>query len=722
MHTNIKRSIFPVILVLIASWVAQPAYAQAATVNQNDGGCGAAGPVYCDVDQAIDNGITDITIVDNTGAYPGFTVDVAEVTVNGGTGNTINGTVVINNPLGAVNFNATIQNLAISNALGTGIQFSGGNAINSVTLDNLDINLTQTGGLDNGIAFPANAVINDLVISDSTFSGSDQAIVQEQNCALPGSINNMLVIDSTFENFAYKGSSLTRASNIAFVGNTFDGGGLLFNNPSFRPTALEIEANCSPGSNINILGNEFFDGPRPGPGVAPSERSTAIQLTARNGGVLNDVQIEGANIEDYHQGLALATDQSADPVDGSIGEVTVRRSRFVTHDPTAANAAGVNLFGIINASNATVDATNNWWGTNEGPNNNASGPGSNNVSQFGDTIVDPADIGSVNLFGNGATFFEPWLVADLDATIPIDPGQTSDVVASFVSSNGNPVGTNTESSGSTGVTADFFSINIPSFPDGEDFSFSEQTSLGTGTVGVQVPTDDGSAEAVFTSNGTPGTATVLGQIDNQSVGLAGPVSADIVIGGQPLLASNPAPNGTIELGPTGEASLNVGNAGEANSLLDITLVSITDGYTITGLPISGLQPATGVEVLTLNCTVPTADGTLVLQTNETDTPQYTYTLTCDAESVVDGGDDDDDDNDDDDGGEGGDDNDGDGEPVIVAGQPLTTGTAPTLASVTRLPSTGETPSERKWILAGVSLLVIGSVGVAWRRFGLRETT
>ncbi|NJR12736.1 hypothetical protein HC776_02395 [bacterium] len=100
----------------------------------------------------------------------------------------------------------------------------------------------------------------------------------------------------------------------------------------------------------------------------------------------------------------------------------------------------------------------------------------------------------------------------------------------------------------------------------------------------------------------------------------------------PIYSSTPAPASTIALaGTTGSSAsgtIAVTNIGAVGSTLDVSLVSISLGYTIVGLPINTLAQGAAAATLTVSCTVPQAPGTLVVQTNETGNPQYTYTLTC----------------------------------------------------------------------------------------------
>jgi hypothetical protein len=132
-----------------------------------------------------------------------------------------------------------------------------------------------------------------------------------------------------------------------------------------------------------------------------------------------------------------------------------------------------NSVGLDNGTTATVDATNNWWGSNAGP----GGAGSDTVS--------------------GPLTFNPWLVLQVTASpTSVVEGGVATVVADLTKDN---VGTDTSALGHV-------SDGIP-------------VSFGT-TTGTIVPamgfTAAGQAAAQFTAGDTPGTATVSATVDHQT--------------------------------------------------------------------------------------------------------------------------------------------------------------------------------------------------------------
>jgi hypothetical protein len=131
-----------------------------------------------------------------------------------------------------------------------------------------------------------------------------------------------------------------------------------------------------------------------------------------------------------------------------------------------------NSVGLNNQTATSVDAINNWWGSNAGPN----GAGSDKV------------IGSVT--------DNPWLVLQVTASpTTLLPGGVATVVADL---------TKNSSGGDTST--------MGHVPDGIPVSFTATLGTISPTMGTTV---SGKAVATFTA-ATPGTATVSATVDNQA--------------------------------------------------------------------------------------------------------------------------------------------------------------------------------------------------------------
>ena len=105
----------------------------------------------------------------------------------------------------------------------------------------------------------------------------------------------------------------------------------------------------------------------------------------------------------------------------------------------------------------------------------------------------------------------------------------------------------------------------------------------------------------------------------------------------PVYSSDPVPDSTVTLigapGTIQSTTIDISNIGDAGSLLDVTQVGTLTNFTITGgLPINDLTPADGAQPVTIECTVPTSaeplTEILTLQSNEVNSPVYSYNLEC----------------------------------------------------------------------------------------------
>ena len=524
-----------------------PAAAQSTlTVNSSTGTNACATPrdsqPYFSISLAIScaqPGDTILVEAGGTSSYGGFTVD-KNLTIVGNVANIgINSQITVNAPLELANFEITTGGNGAINVDGnfTGLIFR-------------DLLLNGSG-----ITFEADATLDQVAILNSEFSGGvSQAITQDQSCSVnppfvapTGGLTNLVVDNNSFSGFDDKGIYLTQVSDAVFLNNSFDGSALLEDDDAFDPKGLEINANCAATySNIYILNSSFRSGTRTNDGSpADGDRTAAIQLNAQRRATLNNVTIDGVDITDYHQGVALFANKfygdSND--DGNIGNVTVRRSRFWTHSPDAVTTGGFSeLWGIINASDASVDARYNWWGSNDGPNNpdaspGGATPGDNNSNTYGDNVADPADFSgtetdNINNFGDGATTFAPWYQLTLTADSPIFVNGTSNVTAEFINSDGSTPTDATYDNAGTGITGQSFLVTIPVFPDNVTAGADEVTTpadLGTGTYGGLLTFFAGIATDTFTAGNTPGTATVDVTLDNNIVGESGNITTDIVI-------------------------------------------------------------------------------------------------------------------------------------------------------------------------------------------------
>ena len=103
----------------------------------------------------------------------------------------------------------------------------------------------------------------------------------------------------------------------------------------------------------------------------------------------------------------------------------------------------------------------------------------------------------------------------------------------------------------------------------------------------------------------------------------------------PQYSGNPGDGSTLAFigyaGSNPGKTIEINNTGDVGSLLDVSLTSISSGYSVKGLPINGLGTAELAVTIIVECDkVPHAKGTLTLATNDPFNSVVTYLLTCDS--------------------------------------------------------------------------------------------
>jgi hypothetical protein len=286
------------------------------------------------------------------------------------------------------------------------------------------------------------------------------------------------------------------------------------------------------------------------------------------GGLNGETDILANNFHDLGGNAIRATD-------GSLSDTpTVLGNRFFATGGTAVVAEG----------DSVIDATDNWWGCNEGPGQ----PGCEDVG------------------GDGQVLFGPWTVMTLtaDPTSIATGGDVSEITASFnTNSNGDPIGPPEQG-----------------LPDLLTVAFS--TNLGTVD-----PEDNctcgGDSVTDLISGDTPGTATVSAVLDNATV------TADVEFTGPvATIAPNGFDFGAVKLGKfsplqkftvknTGTDDLVVSSVGIVGD--DFVLPASTD--TCTGQTVApGAFCSVKVRFQPVGTTPGARSGTLVVDSNVPDTP------------------------------------------------------------------------------------------------------
>ena len=420
-------------------------------------------------------------------------------------------------------------------------------AANGVIVDGFTVNDATTlagGGIVTTGSFTGDQVLNNI-IENNIFgiylnsSGGARTVVRQnliENNNQAGPVSGGgIYSDQGFGNVLIDNNAFTGQNFAAIYLNGFPGTqtGLTITNNQFTNTR---GAGVADTTGVTVTGNTFT-------GVIGSALGLA-------GGVANATVASNTFLNGTGRGVYVST--LTDPT-APNSNVTVNLNRFF-NNPTA----GLEV--ATGAETGTLDATNNWWGGNAGP--NAAG---------NDKVV-----GVVNA--------STWLVLTLTPMFPtIGPGGTSQFSASFDLNN---LGTN------VATTA--------TFPNGTPVAFSATGGTVNPTPALTL---GGIATTNFTS-ATAGSASVSAMLDNQTVTTS--------INVQAIAAISPA---TIPPGTVGQM-VNVTFVATGGS--GAITYPITAGQVPTGLmenPITGALTGTLTAPGTFNFTVEAVDqsGAFVTQ-------------------------------------------------------------------------------------------------------------
>jgi predicted outer membrane repeat protein len=334
----------------------------------------------------------------------------------------------------------------------TGCTFTGNTATNNGGAINNDIGLYMTvkgcnfnGNTANGNGGAIDNV-NTMTVTTSTFSDN----TANANGGAIGSNGVLNVYNSTFtDNCAVFGSAIMNfktftVSDSTFIDNTAtNSGGAIYNSANLPNTITD----CTFTGNTASWGGGVFTS-----GTLTATTSNLIDNTASTGGAIYN----SGTLTVTSSNLTGNTAINGGAID-NVGAINFQFNRFVGNSAFAGNA--VNSFGTI------VDVSNNWWGSNKGPQ--------------GDVV---------------GTLVQSWLVLRLSA-------------------NPTTIGNNNHST----ITADLKYDNYgnlagSSFPNGIPLSFT--SNLGSIN---QAFTVNGVATSTFTSGVTAGIATIYASLDNQAL-------------------------------------------------------------------------------------------------------------------------------------------------------------------------------------------------------------
>jgi hypothetical protein len=441
-----------------------------------------AGGVVVDTPNLTINGLArDETTVSGNGTQPGvFNLgDDADglylqyLTITGGG----DGVYTNGSPDGVQIYDAVIT----ANS-GNGIEIGPDAVVNTFLVDTTDVTYNDFGMRVRGES-------TSPCICDSHFDHNVVGLASVSTQADPAVLEGLGIYDSSFSHDSVAGLSFDALSASQFQEvSVVDSG-------TATPTSAGIDAHLRFGdfSTIVLLGGRVTGASGPG-----------IRLAGTDGGAVSLVAINGVNLVDNATGLEVE--------DGATN-VYALQNRIV------GNTIGIHSAG--DAPDVDVEAPQNWWGCNAGPNQ----PGCDTV------VVDP---------GASPVNGDPWTVLRASAASPaIALGGDSTTIegALDTDSNGDPAASAGE---------------IP-------FAFA--TDLGTVDPDEAESCSCGTAETTLTSGATAGTAHVQVTVDNQTV------QADVdIVGPGPHLGVSPAALqfGSVARGTTSDPQeVTVRNYGDA---------------------------------------------------------------------------------------------------------------------------------------------------------------
>jgi hypothetical protein len=246
----------------------------------------------------------------------------------------------------------------------------------------------------------------------------------------------------------------TRATDVSITGNTING---------------DAKMDLANVHSATVSGNTISG--TSGTGILLSGGNVDVALTGNSISGSSASGVGVTNTVGSNQAISvLGNDLSDNTGDGIAIDSSSVTGTLVAHlNRIVANGAD----GLLNASGQTVDAENNWWGCNSGPNTAGCEASSG-----------PAD-------------FNPWLVFGVTAERGriLTGGDTNRISAGF------------------GFNSDAQAVNASDFP-------ATAVTFPTASFGTVSPTSTttsgGVAQTLFTAGSTPGTGSVTGNADGQA--------------------------------------------------------------------------------------------------------------------------------------------------------------------------------------------------------------
>ena len=372
------------------------------------GNCDAADDAFETIQEAVDAGASGDTIQVCPGTYnEKVTVNKANLMLNGAQSG-----VDARNRTGD---ESVVDSSSVSGFAPTFYVTAGGVTIDGFTVQGADNDpgiLTDRDA--SGYTIINNIVQNNTIGIYPNSEGTDETVIENnliRNNNVAGAASGTgIYADQGSENVIINANELAGNNNAAIVFDTFLGPNtdLEITNNDISDTGmvlLNVEQSTVRGNDISAVeGSGVFLGGNNDTITIRGNSITdatgaAIRLRALSGlGDNANIEVIGNNLTGNSYGVRVA---------GHDGALEIHQNRIFDNSTA----------GIRNDDDEVVDAENNWWGCNEGPNEDGC-----------DTTIAPADVDA-----------DPWLVLDIEAdpAVILTGGATSKITASLLTNTGS---------------------------------------------------------------------------------------------------------------------------------------------------------------------------------------------------------------------------------------------------------------------------------------------
>ena len=274
-----------------------------------------------------------------------------------------------------------------------------GVSVSFVELDNVSVIGTNTNPCteqERGLYVDLTSSLTNLKISNSAFDNLHYGwYIQKQVSADTSTVQYVDVENTTFNHNNLKGIYAEKLSDASFTNVTVDQNGydasLLGACSYFAPYISGVDVNLKAGTYQNL---SFADSIVTSNALGGAKEGVGMTIKARDDGAtygafpatLDNVSIEGGQVSGNERGIRFG-----EPLKNNAGPTNVAVHNVCIFNNVQAYVGmdGSAYGGLINTTQATDDASTNWWGDASGPYNAASNPGGTGDAVVGDVVFFP---------------------------------------------------------------------------------------------------------------------------------------------------------------------------------------------------------------------------------------------------------------------------------------------------------------------------------------------